>query len=221
MRPRFLAACCVLCVCCFWAALLLAGSASGQPGRTPSGNPPPPADLQPQRGRPAQRGDAAPSGRRAWEYRVLHRADVEELAPQGKDRFTAGLNRLGAEGWELAAIEPPLTYLFKRPVATPPAANRGQRGGGPAADRRPAAAAPAPAAPELRVFQLKHASARDLATTLAKLFPDGGPRGPARFVSDSRTNSVLAFGPTVELEMAEAVLSRLDTPDEKKPAGGK
>jgi hypothetical protein len=45
-----------------------------------------------------------------WEYRVLTREQVIDL---GKKDLAAGLNRLGDEGWELAAVEP--AFIFKRP----------------------------------------------------------------------------------------------------------
>jgi hypothetical protein len=46
----------------------------------------------------------------AWEYRVLTRDQVLEL---GKQDLAAGLNKLGGEGWELAAVD--AVYIFKRP----------------------------------------------------------------------------------------------------------
>ncbi len=45
-----------------------------------------------------------------WEYRVLTREQVSDL---GKKDLTAGLNKLGDEGWELVVAEP--SYIFKRP----------------------------------------------------------------------------------------------------------
>jgi hypothetical protein len=45
-----------------------------------------------------------------WEYRVLTKNQVIEL---GKNDLAAGLNKLGDEGWELAAAEG--QYIFKRP----------------------------------------------------------------------------------------------------------
>jgi hypothetical protein len=45
-----------------------------------------------------------------WEYRVLTKEQVLDL---GKKDLAAGLNTLGEEGWELAAVEP--AYIFKRP----------------------------------------------------------------------------------------------------------
>jgi hypothetical protein len=53
-------------------------------------------------------GDAAGSAPR-WEYRVLGKAEVLEL---GKSDLATGLNRLGRDGWELAAIDG--AYIFKR-----------------------------------------------------------------------------------------------------------
>jgi hypothetical protein len=45
-----------------------------------------------------------------WEYRVLTKAQVLEL---GRNDLTAGLNKLGDEGWELAGFD--AAYIFKRP----------------------------------------------------------------------------------------------------------
>jgi hypothetical protein len=44
-----------------------------------------------------------------WEYRVLSKEQVIDL---GKKDLAAGLNQLGGEGWELAAIDG--VYIFKR-----------------------------------------------------------------------------------------------------------
>jgi ABC-type Fe3+-hydroxamate transport system substrate-binding protein len=51
-----------------------------------------------------------PDGVTRWEYRVLTKDQVLDL---GKKDFTVGLNKLGAEGWELIAFEG--GYIFKRP----------------------------------------------------------------------------------------------------------
>ena len=45
-----------------------------------------------------------------WEYRVLTKAQILDL---GKKDLAAGLNKLGDDGWELAAFD--ATYIFKRP----------------------------------------------------------------------------------------------------------
>jgi hypothetical protein len=89
-------------------------------------------------------GDQKQEVKVQWQYKVITRPELEKLAPRGsKDRFTAGLNALGEQGWELVAVEPgqpelggmmglgpprgpgprglqppkmkPSTYLFKRP----------------------------------------------------------------------------------------------------------
>jgi hypothetical protein len=52
---------------------------------------------------------SAESGSR-WEYHVLTKAQVLEL---GQNDLTAGLNKLGDQGWELAAFD--AAYIFKRP----------------------------------------------------------------------------------------------------------
>lgn len=46
-----------------------------------------------------------------WEYRVLTEPEVLAI---GKHDFTAGLNTLGEQGWELIAID--VTNIFKRPT---------------------------------------------------------------------------------------------------------
>jgi hypothetical protein len=45
-----------------------------------------------------------------WEYQVLTKAQILDL---GKKDLAAGLNKLGDEGWELAAFDN--AYIFKRP----------------------------------------------------------------------------------------------------------
>jgi hypothetical protein len=74
-----------------------------------------------------------------WEYKALARTDIEALGRKGDVtyRLTVGLNQLGAQGWELVAVESgtgggtaqstsPSTYVFRRSAAgtmiRPPAA---------------------------------------------------------------------------------------------------
>jgi hypothetical protein len=45
-----------------------------------------------------------------WEYHVLTKQQVIDL---GKKDLAAGLNQLGNDGWELAAVD--AVYIFKRP----------------------------------------------------------------------------------------------------------
>jgi hypothetical protein len=54
--------------------------------------------------------EGKPEAAPRWEYRVLTREQVSEL---GKKDLAAGLNKLGDEGWELAAFD--AAYIFKRP----------------------------------------------------------------------------------------------------------
>jgi hypothetical protein len=56
-----------------------------------------------------------------WEYRVLTR---EQLLKLGNADLPAGLNRLGGEGWELAAVEQPGVFYFKRPALPAPTPDR-------------------------------------------------------------------------------------------------
>jgi hypothetical protein len=52
-----------------------------------------------------ERSDLAPQ----WEYRVLTKAQILDL---GKNDLATGLNKLGSDGWELAAVDG--AYIFKR-----------------------------------------------------------------------------------------------------------
>lgn len=76
----------------------------------------------------------APHDGSAWDYKALPRAEIVKLAPGHRGEyimpkdllgdFNAGLDVLGADGWELAAVEPyhkegyvswPALYVFRRP----------------------------------------------------------------------------------------------------------
>jgi hypothetical protein len=58
----------------------------------------------------ARAAEGKPEGAPRWEYRVLTKEQVSEL---GKNDLAAGLNKLGDDGWELAAVD--AAYIFKRP----------------------------------------------------------------------------------------------------------
>ncbi len=197
MRRRYLTPFCAL------AGLLIVGWAVGQPDRSGL----PGRGGQPSRGG-GLGGSPAPGIRTAWEYRVIARQEIQGLAGEReKENLTAGLNKLGSEGWELVTIDRGAVYVFKRPVS------RGGRGWPTALAEPPLAAQRAPAAfaSELRVFRLKNAAAADMEQVLAKLFTTGGRFGTTlRIASDPRTNSVLASGPREQLVEIEALLSRLD-----------
>jgi|SRR6516165_6539570 hypothetical protein len=79
---------------------------------------------------PAEKADA--KARIKWEYKALSYDELKRLEfdKRGTDTPDYGLNRLGDEGWELVAIEPPIAapagpipytggrpalYIFKRP----------------------------------------------------------------------------------------------------------
>jgi hypothetical protein len=53
--------------------------------------------------------DAKGVPRPAWEYRVLKK---DQVLKRGKKDLAAGLNKLGEDGWELAAVD--TVYIFKR-----------------------------------------------------------------------------------------------------------
>jgi hypothetical protein len=59
----------------------------------------------------APSAEGTPGAGAGWQYRVLTRDHVLDL---GKKDLAAGLNKLGADGWELAAID--TVYIFKRPL---------------------------------------------------------------------------------------------------------
>lgn len=58
-----------------------------------------------------------------WQYKALRAGKVADLAPRGSpDPMSDGLSVLGADGWEMVAVDPPIvdpslgpTYIFKRP----------------------------------------------------------------------------------------------------------
>jgi len=68
---------------------------------------------------------AVPVATTEWEYKLMDDPAVLELGPkEGQPSFghalQAGLNKLGAEGWELITVSKPgpnLVYFFKRPKA--------------------------------------------------------------------------------------------------------
>jgi hypothetical protein len=68
---------------------------------------------------------AVPVATTEWEYKLMDDHAVLELGPkEGQPSFghrlEAGLNKLGAEGWELITVSKPgpdLIYFLKRPKA--------------------------------------------------------------------------------------------------------
>ena len=68
---------------------------------------------------------AVPVATTEWEYKLMDDRAVLELGPKEGQlsfglRLEAGLNKLGAEGWELITVSKPgqdLIYFLKRPKA--------------------------------------------------------------------------------------------------------
>jgi len=137
--------------------------------------------------------------RPAWEYKEMARADVIALA--GKDdkaSFVAGLNKLGADGWEIVGYDKDthaqqVPILFKRPARRSAEARPEGRGEGDAAD--------------WQILRLKFARAAELARLMEGVF-----RGAVGFrvVPDDRTNSLLLAGTPPQLQDARALVERLD-----------
>ena len=68
---------------------------------------------------------------------------------------------------------------------------------------------------QLKIFNVKHAEAEQLSTTIRPLFCPR-PDSTTVIVFDKRTNTVIARGPESELSILEVVLLRLDVPDATK-----
>lgn len=157
---------------------------------------------------------AGPARPMAWEYRVLSRGSLTEL---GKESLEAGLNQVGAEGWELVGIDAgPVakssaahSYIFRRPGMFK------QRGEAkPAAEQAPKQKAEERL--EFRVHRMKHAEANDVARVISDLMITGS-KNSLRVVADPTTNQLLLKGPTQLLVEVEALLQRLDVPRDAGP----
>jgi hypothetical protein len=142
-----------------------------------------------------------------WEYRTLSRSQVEALAGKAaENRLEAGLNKLGADGWELSAIEPytsmgpgvsqPAQYVFKRPAAraAAPAAKKG-------------------AAEEVQLIRLKYANAAEVAKTLSAVFRKGEG---ATVVADERTNALILQAAEEKLREMRTLIAELDSEEAPK-----
>src|SRR5262245_30412877 len=144
--------------------------------------------------------------RSGWEYKTATAKEVRDLA---NNDLTAGLNRLGEDGWELVAVEPrsdtgrslrDATYYFKRPKSVMAAAPE----------------APKPAAPraefkdeEFQTLQLKHVDAVGTAKTLQQLF---GEQKGVRIVADPNTNTLLIRCSVEMFDTLRKVVIVLDSP---------
>jgi hypothetical protein len=139
-----------------------------------------------------------------WEYKIQTK---EELLDLGKKDLGAGLNKLGAEGWELVSIQPASetrmgrpsgrdTYYFKRPAAAPTS-----RGEGPGSSDR-----------EFHAYKLKNANAVKTAKILLELF---GDNKRVRIVADDSSNQILVSGSTEDIFTIAKVVVMLDVPADK------
>ncbi len=141
---------------------------------------------------PSPQPPRAPEAAARWEYKAVARSKVEELAPEkSKDKLTAGLNKLGEEGWELVTVEspdkqPPL-YLFKRPASR----------------------APAEKAETLSVV-LKYVKAGEVAKAVAEFFK--GKDNSVRLTSDDSTNTLIAQASTSTIREVKLLVDFLDRP---------
>lgn len=68
---------------------------------------------------------------------------------------------------------------------------------------------------QLKIFNVKHAEAEQLSSTIRPLFVPR-PDSTTVIVFDKRTNTIIARGPESELSILEVVLLRLDETDASK-----
>jgi hypothetical protein len=144
-----------------------------------------------------------------WEYRILSSTQIHVI---GENNLEAGFNKLGAESWELAGIEPPAdkfktaVYIFRRPAA-----------GKSKAETKPQPE-PAPKQKteerlEFHVYRLKHANAVEVAAVIDQLMRTG-KQDPWRIVAEPHSNQLLLRGP-LDIQIAiELILQRIDVPSE-------
>jgi hypothetical protein len=156
-----------------------------------------------------------------WEYRVL---DAVELGQVVKGSTEGALNKLGADGWELVAIEPSApsrtgVYYFRRPNTGPPKAESKQGKGKGGSASSLAAGTSALAAEgwnmDLRIYPLKNASAAELADLLLDVLSVN--KFPLRIAVDRRSNQLIVNGPMIAHEKIGALLNRLDMPGDNEP----
>jgi hypothetical protein len=147
-----------------------------------------------------------------WEYQVLNTLSIASL---GKESFDSGLNQLGADGWELVAVESPgpkgtyAKYIFRRPAGTRPKGEP-KPGGAPGPKEKPEARL------ELRMYQLKNAIAQDVSALLSDVLR-ASARDPMRVAADPRTNQVVVNATAQLHGEIEALVQRLDVPAAESP----
>jgi hypothetical protein len=178
---------------------------------------------------------------RQWEYSVQSR---NELGKLGNSDVSAGMNKLGEDGWELVGIATPAQsgatrgvgsateYYFKRSKVSR-VEQAGMSGLGGAIDQsgRGSRAGVRRIEPEadkgiFQVIRLKNAEAAPTARILNELVGSGTPSGfggqrtsqSLRIVNDDRTNSILVRASAEQIAAIKELLDQLDRPvDQKEP----
>ena len=135
-----------------------------------------------------------------WEYKVVSPSDVEAMAGKGdKKKLESGLNRLGAAGWELAAIEPPTPLggaaqqpgrmIFKRVIVAKKDAEE-----------------------VVEVMKLDSVKAADVVKAAAAMFPKAEG---LIIVAEEKSNSVLLRGQPDKLLKVGALIAELEKSGKK------
>ncbi|MBI3821332.1 MAG: hypothetical protein HY289_01485 [Planctomycetes bacterium] len=167
--------------------------------------------------KPAPDRDARPAApkpepvRVRWEYHVDYAGNIKSM---GDGSLQAGLNKLGADFWELVALETGTNkvtaYIFRRPAAEKPKAD-----GKPAAD--PAPKEKAADRLETRVYALKHTSAPELVPLLDEVLR--AKKNNIVIAADPRSNQLVVNGSPRAHADIEALLQRLDVEEAPRPGG--
>lgn len=139
-----------------------------------------------------------------WEYRAEY---ASTFYTKSNTFDVTGLNKLGAEGWDLVAINPGppnqqgmAMFIFRRPSGAVKIE--------PKAIADPAPKAMAEPKLDLRIYLLKNANASDIANIVGDVVRAG--KQTVRIVPDPRTNQVIVFAPTDMHDMIEALIQRID-----------
>jgi hypothetical protein len=147
-----------------------------------------------------------------WEYRVEYESSLTNYS---KRDLQAGLNALGADAWELIAMESSSTsrqgmFIFRRPLAGQPK---------PEMKPAPEKALKEKAEPqlELRLYPLKFADVHELSQLINSVLRDR----PIRLAAEPRTNQLIVNATMESHGQIQMLLERLDIPmdtDKAKPS---
>jgi hypothetical protein len=174
--------------------------ASAQPQKKPM----PPMPPDPPMGTPK-----VEKAHTKWDYRTVYASAFYTMSNVFDD---AALSKVGADGWELVAINPGppnqpgmAQFIFRRPI------------GG---DKK-AAPMPAPKAVDaqevlvVNIYRLKNAKAVEVARLVEEVMQLNEQR--MRIVPDPRTNQIVVNTTTAAHQIIEDVLARLDVPADLLP----